>query len=244
MSGRPPAIVYVGHHKCASQWMMGVLAAMTSRRGDALIADWRRPPRSRAYREGQVVFLQDYETGILPAGCNVRGVHLVRDPRDVLVSLLHSHRGSHPARDPRTWEILRDRVALRSMDLSSGLTWLMDHSGYFRRVIDAMSNWDYRRSDFLELRFEDFVVGASQDSLLALAGHIGTPLDANGATVILDEYSFERLQAADGTDRTRPGHYRSGGSSTWQDAFDEDLISRFESRFGRQAATIGYGLDG
>ncbi len=237
------AVVYAGHHKCASQWMMQVLRSVAGQHGRrVVVADWRRPPTRRAFRDGHVVLLQDYEPGLLGQARPVRGVHLVRDPRDVLVSLLHSHRDSHAARDPRAWEILRDRLVLRSMSMSEGLVWLMDNSTYFGRVMDAMSGWDYHQPDFMELRYEEFVVRASPDGLTQLADHLGLALSTREAGDVLARYSFDRLPTA-GMGRTGSGHYRSGGAATWRDVFDDDLVDQFQDRFGNRAAALGYPPD-
>jgi hypothetical protein len=82
------------------------------------------------------------------------GFHLIRDPRDIVVSSYFSHMNSHPT---KFWnlewpELVPHREALRSADHDAGLMKEMDFSGW---MIDTMATWDYHQPGMLEVRMED-----------------------------------------------------------------------------------------
>jgi len=104
---------------------------------------WRRPGLltfSNASAD-QLADLPDY-----------RGVHLVRDPRDVLVSSYFSHRDSHPVAQ---WPELRvHREELRLLDKEQGLLLEMDCRAPQFAELDS---WQYRNPRVLEWKMEDLI---------------------------------------------------------------------------------------
>ena len=81
-----------------------------------------------------------------------RGVHIVRDPRDVLVSAYFSHRNSHPTQD---WpELVPHRQALRAANEADGLLLELD---WRAQQFAEMAAWDYHDERILEWRMEELV---------------------------------------------------------------------------------------
>lgn len=78
-----------------------------------------------------------------------RGIHVVRDPRDVLVSGYFSHRNSHPT---EYWpELEEHREALQSLSKEEGLLKEIEFS---RPFLDAMRDWEYDQDSILEMKME------------------------------------------------------------------------------------------
>jgi len=79
-----------------------------------------------------------------------RGFHVVRDPRDVLVSGYFSHKNTHPTDN---WpELEAHREVLQSLSKEEGLLREIEFS---RPFLMAMRNWDYDQKHILELKMED-----------------------------------------------------------------------------------------
>jgi hypothetical protein len=86
------------------------------------------------------------EARALPAH---RGFHVVRDPRDVLVSGYFSHKNSHPTDG---WPELKEhRQALQSLSKEEGL---LKEIKFSRPFLTAMRNWDYNQKRILEVKME------------------------------------------------------------------------------------------
>jgi hypothetical protein len=161
-----PLHIYFGHHKAATSWVIKILSDLGHLNGfnittietaaDLITADPRRAPRTSfvAYRNADPLSLETLEPFI--------GFHIIRDPRDIVVSSYFSHLNSHPTDN---WpELAEHKRQLRALDLSEGLLCDMDFCrdlptrGHRVEPYRCMSDWDYSRSNILEIRYEDLIL--------------------------------------------------------------------------------------
>ena len=155
-----PIAVFFGHHKCATSWVDRILLKTAAKLAKTMrIVHTPRDfgpyasPGELAEAEGvQILAITNAELRWLDELPPFRGFHLIRDPRDLVVSGYFSHRFSHGDRWP---ELNRHRAELERLDVDEGLFSELDFSG---RFIHEMGAWDYGRDDVLELRLEDLVV--------------------------------------------------------------------------------------
>lgn len=97
-------------------------------------------------------------------GC--KGVHIIRDPRDVLISGYFSHLKTHPVLSS---EMAAERALLQSLNKEEGLIKSMD--GINGRTLDEMGEWNYdENSDIVEMRLET-MSGQPQESLRRILAH-------------------------------------------------------------------------
>ena len=148
---------FYGHHKCASTWVHTVLEQVVADTGhkSAYLYD----PRNfggdlRAFVERErIEFLSyvnaDYEQSrALPAH---RAFHMIRDPRDLIVSSYFSHKGSHPT---HAWpELIPHRAQLQALSKEEGLLLELEFSAPF---LEQIAGWNYEQEHVLELRQEEF----------------------------------------------------------------------------------------
>ena len=79
---------------------------------------------------------------------NLRGFHIIRDPRDILVSAYYSHLYTHP----ENWRGLAEhRRKLRSLSKDDGLFLDLQFS---QDVILRMADWDFSDPNILEMTME------------------------------------------------------------------------------------------
>ncbi len=156
--GARPLYVFFGHHKCATGWIDGILRETCFNLGWRFHIVHRPIDFERHGSLGRYVAAErpdllaytnadrDY-IGDLPA---FRGFHVVRDPRDVLVSGYFSHRNTHPTEG---WpELVEHRKRLRAVSKEEGLMLEMDFS---RQFLDPMNRWDYEMPNVLEMKMEE-----------------------------------------------------------------------------------------
>lgn len=140
---------------------------MTGRRSESLDNPRQYGGNLEAYRERQGIdflFMRNARWGEVKAVPFVRGVHLIRDPRDILVSAYFSHRNSHPEAG---WpELVTHREALRALDMEEGLLREMDFSA---SVFEDIASWNYEDERVLELRFERLIADPYQTMLRAFS---------------------------------------------------------------------------
>lgn len=161
-----------------------------------------------------------------------RGVFLVRDPHDVVVSQVHyvSKRTDH-----RLHELFgqrpdfRDKVRLAiSGEPSSNLPSIAERLEYFSGWLD---------SGCLVVRFED-LIGAEgggdherqEETVRTIFGHLGA--ETNDETV---RSVCARLFSPDSPT------FRRGAIGGWRSAFDEELEALFDRVVGDRAVPYGYG---
>ena len=161
--------VYYGHHKCASTWIREVVEQVLREAGYAygLVLD----PQSPAGRGPLTDYTRTFERADLSAhveslnldvvSCitaddeqaasmgDAKGFHVIRDPRDILVSGYFSHRNSHTTDGLPHYAAHREQ--LQALPKNEGLLLEMDFSS---QCIDDLAGWTYDRPNVLEVKME------------------------------------------------------------------------------------------
>jgi len=154
---RRPLHVFCGHHKCATGWINGILRDLCYRMGwSHLIVNGEQDFRSQGtlsrYVQSKGTDFLSYSNADLDHVSSLprfRGFHVVRDPRDVVVSGYFSHRYSHPTEG---WEeLIPHRERLNELSFEDGLLEEFKFSGAFLNLMDS---WDYQQDHILEIKME------------------------------------------------------------------------------------------
>lgn len=176
---RSEPLYYFSHHKCATMYANSILQRVAAELGmdtKVLYApEETEDALGEVVRRGgtDLIFYLDALWQPVDELGPVRGVHVVRDPRDILVSAYFSHLHSHQT---TSWEALREhREELRDLSKEAGLYREIEFSSY---VFQAMEGWEYEREGILELKFEH-LAGRPYDFWLEAIGHLGLLKDAH-----------------------------------------------------------------
>jgi len=173
--GDLPLLAYFGHHKCASGWTTNIFREICFYMGRTFRVV-HRPVDFEAngslgahVRAQEVDFLahtnanRDHVLDLPP----YRGFHVVRDPRDILVSAYFSHRYSHGT---STWpELAAHRERLQALSKEDGLFAEMEFNASF---FEDMATWDYEQEHVLELHMEDLTADPDE-GFLEIAAFLG-----------------------------------------------------------------------
>jgi hypothetical protein len=251
-----PLLAYFGHHKAASTWIRDVVQDACEQL--RLRCAYVHSPRQfesglkRFVEQHQVDFLihanaqLDHVREILG---DLRGIHVVRDPRDMAVSAYFSHLNSHPAKEfPH---LLEYRDKLRNSTKEDGL--LMELARPY--VYGAMAAWDYSLPNVLELRMEDILRDPRESfgRVFAFLGIVeGHPESWEGGAgrprLTLDKVA-EIVARNDFTEKTggrRPGeedvnsHYRKGVPGDWRNHFTERHKDYIKKNLNGLLVKLGY----
>ena len=230
----PPGIV-ISHHKCASVWTWSVVQGACRRRGIPARRIQTHQHRGPLFqRASRVVMVMDSKDNMpLEHLQSCRLIHVTRDPRGILASMLESHRSTHPLsrheHDP--WgEIARNRAALVTRDDDDGYRWLFENSEYLARVIEQMVMIEQRArpADRVDLRD---IATAPRDSIRRLVVPLGVP-----------EADLDDLAARFAFSKTRDpkGHHRRGEPESWREELPSDVLRSFQDRWGSELKSLGY----
>lgn len=184
---------YYGHHKCATTWMRGVVEKVCHYTGMQAIT-FDNPSQfngdlERILNDQSVDFIcyTNAKIELLGGVGRLPGFHMIRDPRDIIVSGYFSHKYSHPTEG---WpELIEHRKYLNAAD--SEEAGLLRELQFSQPWIMDIANWNYQAENIFELKYESFVENP-YDTVLSAFEHLGlVDAERNG----LDYYAPLWLRA-------------------------------------------------
>jgi hypothetical protein len=166
-----------------------------------------------------------------------RGSHLIRDPRDVVVSGYHYHLRTDEAwvRQPKErYGGLSYQAFLQAGDEHDGLMAEIERCA--RSSVAEMDVWPYGRPEILELRYEDAVRDevATFTRLFQFYGFHDEAVERG--IKIVEQFSRRHGPHAGDDDP----HVRSGEPGEWRRYFGPDHVSRFKELTGDLVVRLGY----
>jgi hypothetical protein len=214
-------MLVAGHHKTATQWFIKVMLYLAQRNGSTFQASHL----SGVWRQGDEIdcfFNANSAYALFPKTAE-RGVHIIRNPLDMLVSAYYSHLLTHTTDG---WpDLARHREALGKLDRAAGyqleLAYMSSH-GFLTMdglpevvaPFAALTAWNYDDHRFLTVRMED-LTSEPQIWLPRIFEHFGrAPPPGLDEAIVFSDFRHLAGGRAKGTiDQT--SHYRSGKAGEW-----------------------------
>lgn len=283
-------MVYFGHHKCASMYVYNIIKSLghildfkvkEEYLADKLPFDYHLIDHWKERIDK--IAVPNMESGIdfwcylnashnlvdLMEGIHYKGFHVIRDPRDILISGYFSHKYSHPIRiDYNPWKI-KHREHLLAVETEQGLFCELNFcSVYFERL----ATWDYHNQNVFETRFETLVQNPYNE-FYKIFDFLGIKFNKNEAAVlisliirklfrkiynfsakrqicspwilktVLERHSFERKARREKGTENQKSHYRKGVIGDWKNYFTPELKEEFKKRYGQLLVELSYEKD-
>ncbi len=235
-------VVVATHHKTGTVWMDGVFKAIALDLGVQYV-DFRSQYECLGEALNKPFILLNCDSNFreysdILKRDDVRILHLVRDPRDVLISAMHYHQKSReswlhepiPGYDNVTYQ--RQLKALPTK--FDRYIFEMEHStaGTLRDVL----SWQYDRANCFEARYEDL----RQDVHLTYWRKIGAFLGFDETEQEISCRRFWQNSLFGGLSRLGNKHVRSGDVAQWKREFTKDLGCAFLERFPDALLSLKY----
>lgn len=229
-----PLLVHCATGKAGTVWFQEVLRSVTRRYGLRFQMLQKEPGSLKPTTDlafGSPAYFRRQDL----AGRSFRGSHVIRDPRDLVVSGYHYHKVTTEEwcrrPNPKRPGGLSYQAFLLSVDEHEGL---MAEIEYMARYTGAsMARWNYDQPEFLEIRYED-----------TFADDVGT------FERLFRWYGFNQravqigLDAVNALSLRRGGavanHARSGTSGEWRAQFAPEHVERFKQLTGDLVYRLGY----
>jgi hypothetical protein len=172
---------------------------------------------------------------------DVRVLHLIRDPRDVLISAMHYHKTSTEAwlRQPARGHGGTGYQSKLTSFASPFEQYVFELENATNSIIEDMLDWQYDRANCLELRYEDLRL----DNALALWSRIVSFLGFEEAEQDFCKDCFWKHSLFGGAASVNRRHARSGDVAQWKREFTPELAHAFVDRFPDALQVLGYESD-
>jgi hypothetical protein len=237
---------YFGHHKCGTMWLWHILRVACA------VGGWKvGHHHHESLFEGEILEFRErnwFDFWIYTdadfnyvRNLDCVGFHVVRDPRDIIVSAYFSHLKSHEEEHfPR---LKYYRPYLRTLSKEDGILAEMEFCQIF---VSQMLMWDYNTPNIMQLKFEDLIkddVGLLGECA-RFVGLVPNALPAEKFAEIVSVFSFEQLSGG-----RRPGvenenhHYRRGIPGDWRNHFTPKCIDYFKRLYNPVLLKLGYETD-
>lgn len=168
------------------------------------------------------------------------GLHVIRDPRDIVVSAANYHLSAHEKwllvpRDEFDGRTYQEQIcSIGSME--ERLLFELDHSAGSN--IRDMLAWNYSRPGIAEVRYEELVGAGGRETFAeALASWSLTRLERR---VLIDLFSYFSVGNPGASNNS---HIRNAGSNQWKRHFTPSVHERFEELFPGALDALGYAAD-
>lgn len=248
-------LAYYGHHKCASSWIADVMSPIIDEIGlryvgaydllapaeiGPITIEWNPTrPFDRAVlrqeldaREADFVTVGSADRDLAAILKPERAFHVIRDPRDLVVSGYFSHRNSHPTAG---WPHLQaHREALLAVPQDEGLLLEMEFAD---TAITQIGDWDYADETVLELRMED-LVRHPYDSFLRVFAHLGLLVDDEPARARQQVVGWGRRLANRLARRKHLAPLRRAMPATGELVLGTVYAKRFEKKAGGRSRGV------
>lgn len=262
--------IYFGHHRCATLWTAAIVKAISREFGWQVAQEDRYNKLPEVTdRVGFLLHLNASDSIVQQlAGQNYRGFHVIRDPRDILVSSYFSDKYSHPV---YRQEFAQFREQLNAAEFDAGLRLELD-----RRTAEfaALAGWDYHNPRVYETRYEVLTTVPFEEFSRILA-FLEIPMVTRGVPArvaqaqlaanralhrirmpfrvrslpaawlrkAIDAQSFQKLAGRKRGQEDPKSHYRKGVAGDWVNYLTGANKELFKERWGQLLIDLGYEKD-
>ena len=236
----PPKLIFHGtYHKMGTVWLMRVLEKVASRwklslqksneHGDSLDP------------ETDIIFANHSHLDPAKLGDFV-GSHMIRDPRDCVVSGYFYHLWTDEAwvhQPQERFGGLSYQQHLKQLNQSDGLREEISNFQAYATTY-ALRDWDYRDDRIMELKYEDLLANELLE-FEKLFRHYGFSEPAIKKAVLLArQCSFENVAKRTIGQSKEKSHLRSGRPGQWKEVLSADHVQLIEASFGDLIEQMGY----
>ena len=238
-------LIVATHHKTGTVWMDGVFKAIAADVGVRFIDYQANLERlDELLREPFVLLNHDSDFRQHPTLLcrhDVRILHVIRDPRDVLISAMHYHKRAkerwlHESA-PRYLGTTYQRALLRKPSKFDQYVFEMENTT--GNTLRDLRQWSYGRPNCFETRYEDL----RRDTGLAHWRRIMTFLGLDEGEQQKAARHFWRNSLFGGLPRLGNRHIRSGAIAQWRREFTVRLGYAFLERFPGLLQALKYEPD-
>jgi hypothetical protein len=236
------AVVHVGHHKVGTVWWGNILRAVAGHYGMRFVEVSSKNAEESPSADVLLYLHGRHFDRSRFRGTRFRGTHMIRDPRDVLISGYFYHLWTD-----ESWANLPNdryqgrsyREELNRRDRHDGLLLEMERMCLRDQLRDMLA-WDYSQAEFLELRYEDVITDELASFERAFRHYEFGDREVRTGLEIVERMSFRQVSGRAVGEIGTTSHLRSGRPGEWREHLTTAHLERWEELAGDALARLGY----
>ena len=245
-----PRFLAIGtHHKTGTVWMRRTFRKWSDPAGVPVLRMGRRTPLSELPQSGPALCVS--WQSLFPRAFfdhpEARFLHVIRDPRDVLISGARYH-VSAPLGHEQWLGRKRDDLGGRSYQEAIAALQtpqerlLFEMEGKHRQTLREMLDWPYGHASVVDLRYEDLIEDydcALFRGALERLGVAGFPPEEIVASYWTHSL-FGGIKERESRTSSVKAHIKSGRPAQWRTKLPRSVAEVYAERYGAALITLGY----
>ena len=230
--------VLVGtHHKTGTVWLQSIFTEIAEQTGLSLYSG-----DVGNLQDGHDIFFQDHSHfgDEILKGDAYRGVHIIRDPRDIMISGMFYHQKSSEPQLHRPREEFGGASYQQKLNSIESLYEQLDFEmrNAALHTTRDMAAWDYRNPRFMEVKYEDLIADEDLTRFREIFAFLGF---RDRAIPMCLEIAYDKSLFSGKVKKSL--HVRSGESNQWQEHLTEAHRRSFLELHGDLLVRLGYEED-
>ena len=229
-------VLHCAVHKGGSQWMSKILEIICSNY-NLKMKIFEGHSRMKEYPDVDVLY--DNNSSVILHGENYIGSHMIRDPRDIIISGYFYHLLHNPSE--KYYDNMTYKDKLQRLSFNDGIMFEMENIG--GQTINIINKWNYNNPKFIEVKYEN-VISNPEEMFTKIFQHWGiNPLYIEHCLDIARQCHMTQLTGRKVGEEVYGAHIRNGKHGQWKDHFSSHHKEKFKSLFRNLLIKLGYEKD-
>ncbi|MFD0987429.1 sulfotransferase domain-containing protein [Methyloligella solikamskensis] len=235
-------VIISTHHKTGTVWMLKIFQLLTQPELNYEFINLTKSGPERKLPDLVPVYFDPRGEYTKTTGLekDFVGLHVIRDPRDVVISGAYYHQKS-----PEAWLHVQQekfggrtyQEAIKASPEEDRFMFEMENMG--GATIRDMLDWDYGDPRFVNLKYEDLMSDVDLTGFAEIFSFLG--FGKKTTRSLIERTKVVSLHTQGKMARTE--HVRSGAAAQWKSEFRRRDGERFLELFGPALITLGYEKD-
>ena len=246
----PPRIICIGtHHKTGTVWMRRLWKQVAAEQDIPFFHVDLSTQLNQLPAEGPVICVNwssEFSHALWDAP-DARFLHVIRDPRDILLSGMRYHRTAPTGNERFLRQKRKDLDGLTYQEHLNALPddmsrLLFEMLNKHEETLNEMMSWPYGHAHAIDLKYENLI----RDKDCSLFKTVLEELALDGLDIgqAVQAYWNNSLFGALQKDQSRADalsrHIKSGQPAQWTSNFPRTLAELYAKRYGKALKTLGY----